>query len=138
MKKDDTLFFYATLEKQNDWSPCIIGYFKNIDMHDCRELSKEEILRLKNSGFENNAHLKRIDPDVDFLVKGGEGSQLLKKAFALAEDSDHSSLRRPLIDIVLTPTGKKVRPRTPWFRWTLTCSNCSLLFEMIDSIQLAD
>lgn len=131
--KEDVLFFYATLQKEDDWSPYIIGYFKSPSVIDCRKLSEEEIFNLKTKGFKNNAHLKRIDPYIDFLIKGGEGSRLLQKAFPLAEDKNHGMLRESLEDTILTATGKKIKAGTPWFRWTLVSDNCSKLLAMIET-----
>lgn len=135
LKRDDCLFFFATLQKENGWAPYIIGYFKNLDVHDCRNLSSEDMFDFKSKGFENCAHLKRIDPHVDFLVKGGGGSKILRRAFPLAEEKHHLTLAKSLEDIVLTSTGKKIKPGTPWFRWTLTCNNCAKLLEMIEAWQ---
>ena len=115
------LFFYATLQRQDSWSTYIIGYFGNPTIYDCRELAREEILNFKSRGFANNAHLKRINPSVDLLIKGGEDSRLLTRAYPMAEDDDNLTLRKPLRDIIRTASGKEVRPRTPWFRWTLMC-----------------
>ena len=75
--------------------------------------------------------MKRVYPSVDLLIKGGSDSKLLKKAFPLAEENDHLALREPLRDIIHTATGKKITSGTPWFRWTLTCSNTKrLLLEL--------
>lgn len=131
LSDSDVLFFYATLQEASDWSMYIIGYLSNPKVYDCRQLSAEEILGLKSKGFENNAHLRRVTPSVDLLIKGGEGSKLLKKAFPLAEENNHLALREPLRDIIRTATGKKIKSGTPWFRWTLTCENPSQLIEMI-------
>lgn len=131
LKKNDVLFFYATLQKEREWSTYIVGYFRNLKVHDCRGLSTEEILDFKSIGFANNAHLKRMGPSVDLLIKGGEGSKLLKRAFPLAEDSNNRTLRKSLTDIVRTATGKEIRSGTPWFRWTLTCNNSDRLLQQV-------
>lgn len=133
--KDDVLFFCATLQKGNSRSYYIIGYFKSIKIYDCRRLATNEIFILKNEGFSNNAHLKRADPHVDILVKGGEGSGLLEKAFPLSKENNNRALAKPLEDIVLTATGKRVKPGTPWFRWTLISSNAEKLLGMIEMWQ---
>jgi hypothetical protein len=130
--KNDVLFFYATLQKEEEWSPYIIGCFRILKVYDCRKLSKREILSFKSRGFANNAHLKRADPSVDLLIKGIEGSELLNRAFPIAEDKDCLTLRRPLKNIILSATGKKVKPGAPWYRWTLTCNNCPKLLESIE------
>jgi len=132
LKRDNILFFYVTLQKREKWYPCIIGYFTNLELHDCRELTREQIQSFKYKGFANNAHLKRIDPYVDFLIKGGKGSQLFKKAFPLSEDSNPRELRKSLRDIILTATGKKIESGKPWFRWTLTCNKTDKLLRMVE------
>ena len=131
LKENDVLFFYGTLQKTEGWSPYIIGYFKDLKVYDCRGVSKKEILYLKFRGFTDNAHLKRLDPSVDLLIKGGERSELLRKAFPLAEESNHLSLRKSLRDIIRTVSGKKIRSGTPWFRWTLICEDPVQLLNII-------
>jgi hypothetical protein len=135
LKNNGVLLFHATLQREYDWSVYIIGYFKNIEIHDCRKLSVDEIHKIKSKGFENNAHLKRVKPSVDFLFKGGEGSKRLEKAYPLAEDLDPLVLRKSLKDIIRTPTGKAVISGKPWFRWTLTCVDCAELLEMVEAWQ---
>jgi hypothetical protein len=134
LQRDDALFFYATLQKESEWAPYIIGYFRDLEWHDCREMSVEEILSFKMKGFSNNAHLKREEPHADFLIKGGENSEYLTKAFALTIEDNHLKLRDELEDIILTTTGKKIESGKPWFRWTLTCSKCRELIEAIEVI----
>lgn len=129
LKKKDVLFFYATLHNGEDWSVYIIGYFTNLKVYDCRGLSRKKILGLNSRGFANNAHLKRVDPSVTLLVKGGKGSKLLKRAFPLTEDNKNLALRESLVDIMHTATGKSIRSGTPWFRWTLTCSKLGHLLR---------
>jgi hypothetical protein len=135
LKRDDALFFYATLQHNSNWSPFIIGYFVNLEVYDCRKLSKEEIKEFSSCGFENNAHLKRIDPQVDFLIKGGVGSRKLSRAFPLAEEDSHLTLQKKLQEIVFTSTDKKIKSGTPWFRWTLTCNNSLKLLKIIEAWQ---
>lgn len=135
LSRNDVVFFFATLQSEHDWAPYIIGYFRDVEIHDCRKLSSKEILELGSRGFSNNAHLKRVDPSVNFLIRGGEGSKPLVKAFPLAESADHKTLRKPLKDTILTATGKKVRSGTPWFRWTLISNNNAELLEMIEALQ---
>jgi hypothetical protein len=135
LKRDDYLFFYATLEKESGWSPYIIGYFQNLEVHDCRNFSSREVFSFKSKGFENCAHLKRAEPHVDLLIKGGQGSKKLMKAFPLAEEGNHLTLVRRLEDLILTSTGKKIESGKPWFRWTLTCNSSVRLLEMIDTWQ---
>jgi hypothetical protein len=135
LKKSDVLFFYATLQKEEDWSTYIIGYFKNLTIYDCRKLPKREILSFKSKGFANNAHLKRANPSVDLLIKGREGSKLLNKAFPIAEDKDCLTIRRPLKNIILSVTGKKIKPGAPWYRWALTSKNPHELIEKIEGWQ---
>lgn len=129
LRKEDVLFFYATLQNKNSWSPYIIGCFTNLEINDCRNLSIEEIFAFKYRGFGNNAHLRRADPYVDFLIKGGQGSRLLQKAFPLAKSDKPSELRDSFKDIILTATGKKIRSGTPWFRWTLICEKPEVLLR---------
>jgi hypothetical protein len=135
LKGEDCLLFYATLQKESSWFPYIIGYFKNLKVHDCRNLSLGEIFSFRLGGFENCAHLKRVEPHVDFLIKGGEGSKKLTRAFPLAEESNYSTLAKGIEDIIFTSTGKKIKSGTPWFRWTLTCDNSAKLLEMIEAWQ---
>ncbi|MCJ7635414.1 hypothetical protein MUP77_23870, partial [Candidatus Bathyarchaeota archaeon] len=126
------LFFYSTLQEESGWSVYIIGYFENLRIYDCRKLDKSEIYNLHQEGFASNAHLKRSDPSVDLLIKGGAGSRLLHKAFPLAEKISKLTLRPSLRSIVRTATGKNIRPGSPWFRWTLTCERPAELLEMIE------
>lgn len=135
LEREDCLLFHATLEKQVGWSTYVIGYFRNLNVLDCRKLSPREIFDLKSKGFENCAHLKRTVSHADLLVKGGTGSRQLKKAFPLAEESDHLAVAKKLQDLVLTSSGKKIKPGAPWFRWTLTCRKADRLLEMINSWQ---
>jgi len=135
MKKDDCLFLYATLENEDGWAPYIIGYFRNPEVFDCRRLTNAKILSLKSKGFGNCAHLKRVDPHVDLLIKGGVGSKRLLKAFPMAEEGNNLALAKRLDDLVLTSTSKKVKSGAPWFRWTLTSSNAEELLEMIEAWQ---
>lgn len=133
LKKNDTLLFYATLQKDGKWSTYVIGYFRNLQVHDCRGRQRKKILALRSRGFANNAHLKRVDPSVDLLIKGGNGSGLLTRAFPLAEDDDYLTLRKPLKDIIRTPTGKRIMSGAPWFRWTLICSKPKNLLELLQT-----
>jgi hypothetical protein len=125
--KEGVLFFYATLQNGDRWFPYIIGYFQNLEMYDCRRLTKKEIMNLKTKGFSENAHIKRIDPSVDFLIKGGHGSRLSERAFPMADNNDPLQLRKSLDDMVFTATGKRVESGKPWFRWTLTCDAKKLI-----------
>jgi hypothetical protein len=134
LSKDGVLFFYAALQKETKWSTYVIGYFRNLQIHDCRGLSKSEILSLRQKGLAHNAHLKRVEPHVDLLIKGREGSKL-ETAFLLSEENNHLALRESLRDIVLTATGKKVTSGTPWFRWTLICNDSAKLLQMIEACQ---
>lgn len=129
--KNDMLFFYATLQKREGWISCIIGYFGSLKVYDCRKLARMEILRLRSKGFANNAHLKRSNPTVDLLIKAGKNSRLLQRAFPLSEDNDPLSLRKSLRDIIWTPTGKRIKSGTPWFRWTLYCKDSDQLLSML-------
>lgn len=134
LKRNDMLFFYATLQKGEKWYPYVIGYFMSLEVHDCRKLAREQILSFKSKGFANNAHLKRIDTHVDFLIKGGEGSKLLKKAFPLSENDNPLKLRKHLGNIILTATGKMIESGKPWFRWTLWCEKSNELVELVNSV----
>jgi hypothetical protein len=133
LEKEDFLFFYATLQQKSDWGPYVIGYFLVSEKIDCRKLSEQEIRNLKERGFENNAHLKRINPHVDFLIKGSAGSRLLNKAFPLAEKSNPRILRRSLQDRVLTAGRKKIDSGKPWFRWTLISVNAGDIVGQINN-----
>ena len=133
LKKSDVLFFYATLQKEEEWSTYVIGCFRNIEVYDCRELSAKEVLTLRFKGFANNAHLKRVNPSVDLLIKGGNGSKLLHKAFPLAKDKKPLALQNSLSKIILTATGKSIGSGSPWFRWILTCSNTNELLRRIET-----
>lgn len=135
LKKSDVLFFYATLQNEEQWFPYLIGFFRNLKVHDCRKFSTKQVLGFKSIGFSNNAHLKRVHPSVDLLIKGGKDSKLLERAFPLAEECDQLVLRKPLTDIVHTATGKEIRSGTPWFRWTLTSDRANELLDRIESEQ---
>lgn len=131
LKKDDVLFFYATLQQNSSWAPYIIGYFLIWEVLDCRNFSIERIRSLGRSGFENNAHLKRADPHVDFLIKGTEGSRLLSRAFALSEKTNPLTLKESLRDVVLTAKQRRIDLGKPWFRWTMVCPEAEpLLIEI--------
>lgn len=132
LQKNDALFFYATLQKENGWTPSIIGYFKDVERYDCRGITTEEIRNLKSKGFADNAHLKRENPHVDFLIKGGKGSKLLKKAFPLAEENNSAELHHSLKKIIYTATGKKIETGKPWFRWTLISNDYLSLLNIIE------
>lgn len=136
LRENDVLFFYATLQEKEGWSIHIIGYFTNLKIYDCRKLLAKEILSFRSKGFADNAHLKRLDPSVDLLIKGGKNSKLLKRAFPLAEKNEPLSLRKPLRDIICTPAGKKIQSGTPWFRWTLICTNSTQLLDIISRAQI--
>lgn len=131
LNTNDVLFFHATLQRENEWSTYIIGYFRKAKVYDCRRLAKSEIHNFHCRGFADNAHLKRSDPSVDLFVKGGSGSKRLLKAFPLAEEVNTRALRKPLRSIIRTVTGKEIKPGSPWFRWTLTCKEPALLLRMI-------
>lgn len=135
LTEDDILLFFATLQREEGWSTFVIGYFGDPRVYDCRRLSSKEILSFESEGFADNAHLKRLNPSVDLLIKGGKDSRLLERAFPLAEDDDHLELRKPLRDIVYTPTGKRIPPGSPWFRWILVCVDPIQLLDMITSAQ---
>lgn len=137
LEKDDALFFHATLQKDSTWSTYVIGYFMNIERYDCRRLSAKETSALKDNGFADNAHLKRVDPHVDLLLKGARGSKQLRRAFPLAEEKDHLTLRRSLADIMFTAGGKKIERGAPWFRWTLICTDCARLLKAIEDWQVS-
>lgn len=51
--------------------------------------------------------LKRVNPAVHLLIKGDKGSQLLKKAFPLAEKNKPLTLQKALRGSVYTATGKQ-------------------------------
>jgi len=136
LEEGNTLFFFATLQQERYWSTYIIGHFKIENIYDCRQLSTQEILSFKSRGFASNSHLKRVNPSVDLLIKGGKGSKLLRRAFPLAEKQDHLALRNSLRDIIFTATGKKILSGTPWFRWTLTCESADELHRLIQNWQI--
>ncbi len=116
LEKRDVLFFYATLQRESGWEPYVIGYFFISQVRDCRKMSHDEIRSLKRCGFGGNAHLKRVDPSVDFLIKGAKRSRLLRRAFRLSEEGDHLKFRRSLKDLILTSSGRKIQTGKPWFR----------------------
>lgn len=130
--KEDAFFFYATLQSGSCWGSYIIGWLMGLDVYDRRNLSVEEIMGLKSCGFGNNAHLKRVDPSVDFLIKGGHGSRLLQKAFPLNEIDEPLEFKSSLKEIVLTASGKEITAGSPWFRWTMVCHNP---YKLIDKIK---
>ncbi|MDG7043138.1 MAG: hypothetical protein JRM98_03365 [Nitrososphaerota archaeon] len=131
LRAGDLLVFYATLQNGHHWAPYIIGYFCVDRVLDCRNLQASDIIALRSDGFQNNAHLKRIDPRVDFLVKGDDNSRLLKKAFRMAETSEPPILRKPLRNLLFTPSGRAVGDGKPWYRWTLICKNPSELLQIV-------
>lgn len=131
LTKNDVLFFYATLKKKEKWSTYIIGYFRSLEIYDCRKLSAIAIANLRFRGFGNNAHLKRLDPSVDLLIKGGRDSTLLNQAFPLADSNNPLTLQKSLTNIVYTVSGKRIKSGTPWFRWTLICKDATQLLNII-------
>jgi hypothetical protein len=128
----DLLAFYATLQYDSQWSPFAIGYFRVQQVIDCRRLSNEDIIALKAKGFQNNAHLKRVDPHVDFLIKGDRTSRLLNRAFPMAEERNPLKIRASLKDIVFTTTGKEIENGRPWYRWILICREVSKFLSIIE------
>lgn len=132
LRKDDLLFFNATLANGDGWSTFIIGYFRVAKIHDCRKLTDNEVFGLED--FADNAHLQRIQPSVDILIKGGKRSRLLKKAFPLSDNNDPWSLREPLRNMIRTVTGRKIKPGTPWFRWMLKCEDAARLLRIMKTI----
>jgi len=135
LTENDVLFFFATLERKEGWSTYIIGYFRCPRVHDCRRLSAKEILGFRFKGFADNAHLRRLDPSVDLLIKGGTTSRLLDKAFPLTEAENHLELRKSLRDTICTLTGKGIQHGTPWFRWVLRCEDPIQLLDMISCMR---
>jgi hypothetical protein len=119
MEQGDILFFYATLDllpERKKWGAYIIGYFIVDHVQDTRTLTREQIKSLK--GFENNAHMKRVNPRVDLLVKGSSDSQLYKHAIQLSHPEDTRRLHPTLASLLTTVTGKPVGG-AGWHRWLL-------------------
>jgi hypothetical protein len=138
MKEDgahSNLFFMSNLQSEKGWFPYIIGVFGDLEIYDCRTLSSKDVQNLRVNGFKNNAHLKRRDSRVDFLIKGTSGSGLLPKAFQLSENDNPLQLSKSLSDIISTPTGKNVETGKSWYRWTLLCTRPDLLLKKILSEQ---
>ncbi|MCL4339986.1 MAG: hypothetical protein JRN37_04175 [Nitrososphaerota archaeon] len=131
LKAGGMLVFYSTLQNGHHWAPYIIGYFFVDRAIDCRNFQASDIFALRSEGFQNNAHLKRIDPQVDFLVKGDDNSRLLKKAFRMTETTEPLALRKSLRNLLFTPSGRAIGDRKPWYRWTLICKNPSELLQVI-------
>jgi len=120
LEKGDYFFFHSTLadlEDSNKWLTAIIGYLEVKKIVDCRDLSSSEIKAI--NGFENNAHLKRKEPNVDFLVSGTEDSKLLERCIPLSSLKSPRCLKEDSEELIRTPTGKKINGGSPWFRWTL-------------------
>ena len=119
MQRGDILFFYATLDllpERKKWGTYIIGYFTVEHVQDTHALKPEQIKSLK--GFENNAHMKRINPRVDLLVKGSSDSKLYKHAIQLSHPQDTRRLHPTLASLLTTVTGKPVGG-AGWHRWLL-------------------
>ncbi len=122
LEKGEYLFFHSTLSHIKDpskWVTAIIGYFEVDDVIDCRKVSNDEIKENYRERFGNNAHLKREQPNVDFLVKGSEDSKLLKKAILLSDFDSPRKLKDYFKDTITTTGGKKIKDDHPWYRWTL-------------------
>jgi hypothetical protein len=126
-----TIFFYANLETDHSWAPYIIGYFDRVRSVDCRKLSKKQILSFSRRGFSENAHLKRSDPHVDFLFKGGQGSRKLDRAFRLSDGKGNKRIAPSLSKLIRTPSGELIKAGEAWYRWTMLCTNCESLLRLI-------
>lgn len=127
-----SLIFYANLESADGWAPYIIGYFDKVTSIDCRKWDTRKVLSLRSRGFGRNAHLKRLDPQVDFLFKGREGSELLEKAVRLTERGSNSRLIAPLRRVITTSRGKPIPSGQPWYRWTMLCNDFQSLLCLIE------
>jgi len=134
MQQGDILFFYATLDllpQRKKWGVYIIGYFRVDHVQDTRLLAPEQIKSLK--GFENNAHMKRINPGVDLLVKGSSDSRLYKHAIQLSHPEDTRRLHPTLASLLTTVTGKPVGG-AGWHRWLLYSENETLSTSLRDNL----
>jgi hypothetical protein len=130
MEQGDILFFYATLDllpERKTWGVYVIGYFTIDHVQDTRGLTPEQIKSLKE--FENNAHMKRINPRVDLLVKGLSNSKLYKQAIQLSHPEDTRRLHPTLANLLTTVTGKPVSG-AGWHRWLLY-SEREMLFTLL-------
>ena len=134
MQRGDILFFYATLDllpKRKKWGAYIIGYFMIDHVQDTRALTSEQVKGLK--GFENNAHMKRIKPGVELLVKGSSDSRLYKHAIQLSHPEDTQRLHSRLASLLTTVTGKPVGGPV-WHRWLLYSENEALFTLLQDNL----
>jgi hypothetical protein len=126
LKRHDYLFFHATLSHPNKrslWLTAIIGYFIVEDVHDCHSLSSNEIKTIHKDRFALNAHLKRADSSVDFLICGMEDSRLFNHAIPLSTFSSPNNMKSEFKNIITTTSGKSIDDGKPWHRWTLKVDN---------------
>jgi len=120
LEERDHLFFHSTLSNKNDpseWMTAIVGYFEIEKVIDCRNLSSSDMRDMDR--FRKNAHLKRKDTNVDFLLSGSEYSKLLKRCIPLSSFESSRGLRDEFKRFIRTPKGKEINDGSPWFRWTL-------------------
>ena len=117
MESGDILFFYATLDllpERTTWGLYIVGYFTIDRVVDTRKMSGDQIRRLK--GFKKNAHLKRVNPGVELLVKGSADSRLYQHAIQLSHPCDNHRLHPDFTHQLTTVMGKPLNGKT-WHRW---------------------
>jgi len=129
----DYLFFHSTLSKEennSEWITAIIGYFEINEIVDCTDLSSKEIRDNYESGFKENAHFKRKNPEVDFLVKGNKESKLFERAIPLSKFETPRKLIDRFKDSIETSSGKNIKDETPWFRWTLKVDDPKDIIKM--------
>ncbi len=118
LQAGDILLFYATLDllpERQKWGVYGIGVFVLESLVDTRGLSPGEIRRLP--GFEANAHLKRLEPGVDLLIKGTPESRLYLEALPISHAQDVLRLHPGFSGRLATVSGKTIKGGKGWWRW---------------------
>lgn len=130
LRPGDLLFFYATLDhlpERRAWGLYAIGYFVVEEALDVRGWPPDQVMAL--SAFRANAHLKRVEPGVDLLVRGGPGSRLLQTALPLSDPDDPRRPHPALDGLLTTVTGRPLGGQG-WWRWLL-CSQSERFAERL-------
>lgn len=134
MEEGDILFFYATLDllpAAKKWGVYIVGYFIVDHVQDTHEMTPQQVKRLKE--FQNNAHLRRLNPAVDLLVKGSADSRLYKRAIQLSDPEDTRRLDPAFAGLLTTVKSKPVKGAV-WYRWLLYSEKDALSTLLRDNL----
>ncbi len=127
LEPGDLLLFYATLDelpRRDAWGVYGIGHFKIDFIVDTRSMPAAAIKRL--AAFRSNAHLKRVSPEVDLLIKGTPESRLYNRALPLSAPGAALKVHPRLRSRFSTVAGKPVLGGQGWWRWLLYSEDADL------------